>query len=165
MGRLALDIKGKKFARLLVIERHYGVKDTNNSYWRCRCDCGNECIVRGNKLTIGRFKSCGCLRRSHRYKHGECKTRLYNTWIAMKKRCYNKNDKSYKSYGGKGIRVCSAWKNDYLNFRNWALSSGYKNNLTIDRISPNLGYCPDNCQWLPHYENLIKGLQQRYLNK
>ena len=81
--------------------------------------------------------------------HGDSKNKahLYNTWRAMKSRCYNKRDKSYKWYGAKGITVCNEWKESYVNFKQWALENSYVGGLTIDRIDVNRNYEPSNCCW------------------
>jgi hypothetical protein len=88
----------------------------------------------------------------HKRKHGGTGTRLYNIWCGMKDRCYNPNAIPYSRYGGKGITICDEWVNDYDTFREWALTHGYKDTLTIDRINNNLGYSPVNCRWITKAE-------------
>lgn len=80
-------------------------------------------------------------------KHGLYGTRLYHIWNGMMGRCCNPNNKDYESYGGRGITVFNDWKNSE-NFFGWALNNGYNNELTLDRIDTNNGYCPDNCRWI-----------------
>jgi uncharacterized phage protein (TIGR01671 family) len=87
--------------------------------------------------------------------HGVSKTRLYAIFSGMKQRCYNPNRKNYQYYGGKGVIVCDEWmtKNGIQNFIEWALSSGYNDSLSIDRIDSDEDYVPNNCRWVTISEN------------
>lgn len=80
--------------------------------------------------------------------HGDTKTRLYNTWLNMRARCNRKSSKRYEDYGGRGIKVCDEWQRSYESFKEWALSNGYSEDLTIDRINVDGNYEPDNCRWI-----------------
>lgn len=87
--------------------------------------------------------------------HGLSGTELHRKWAAMKRRCYNPNTRQYKWYGRKGIEVCEEWQT-FKPFHVWAISSGWKPGLTIDRIDNDGNYCPENCQWLTLSENVSK---------
>ena len=90
------------------------------------------------------------------------KKRLYSIWIHMKERCNNINHVAYSRYGGRGISVCDEW-NDYANFKLWAFSNGYAENLTLDRIDNNSDYSPNNCRWVTSKEQANNRRNNRML--
>ena len=55
------DITNNRYGKLIAIKRLD--KKSNGYNWLCKCDCGNECVVRIGQLTTGKTKSCGCLNR------------------------------------------------------------------------------------------------------
>ena len=86
------------------------------------------------------------------FRHGHYGTRLYRIYYNMKSRCLNPNVPCYEYYGGKGVGICSEWLNSFHNFRDWALSNGYSDELTLDRIDVSSDYSPSNCRWIPMLE-------------
>ena len=81
------------------------------------------------------------------YKHGKRNTRIYNIWRSMRQRCNNPRTNRYHCYGGRGIIVCDNWNDDFMSFYEWAISNGYHDGLTIDRINVEGNYEPLNCRW------------------
>lgn len=144
------DITGQKFGRLTALYRLHNTK--GRTKWLCVCECGNLKEVRLDMLQSCHTKSCNCLYKKSNAIHGKYNTRLYNTWRNMKSRCYYTKNINYKNYGERGIKVCDEWKNDFKAFYDWAMSNGYDDNLTIDRIDVNGNYEPNNCCWITHKE-------------
>lgn len=148
-----IDITGNKFNRWTVICR----EDSNvhsQSMWKCLCDCGNIKTVAGFNLKNGASKSCGCLNMESRHSRAKYKhipegtsSPEYLSWQGMIKRCNNKNDKFYKDYGGRGIKVCDEWLHDFeIFFRDMGPKPSRK--YSIDRINNDGDYGPTNCRWV-----------------
>ena len=154
-----LDMTGRIIGLLTVIEE-CGRDAHGNALWRCRCECGNEVIVRGSDLRNEHTTSCGCYQRERAAEanttHGMSKTRLHGIWIVMLQRAgvyKGASEEAKRNYQDRGITVCDEWL-VFENFRDWALSHGYKDDLQIDRIDNDKGYCPENCRWVTPKENL-----------
>lgn len=161
------DLKNQRFGNLVVIER---VENLNKkTRWKCICDCGNYKNVLSNHLKSGAITNCGCIKSKQiskaNTKHGLSNSRIYRIYNHMKDRCYRKNDKRYKDYGGRGIKICKEWiekENGFMNFYNWAMNNGYDENLTIDRIDVNGNYEPDNCRWSTMIQQCNNTRKNRY---
>ena len=160
------DISGMRFGKLEAIER-VGSDKHRHSTWLCKCDCGNEIVVRSDSLIRGLQVSCGCYNieqiRNRSITHGKANTRLYNIWRGIKKRCFVESEVFYKDYGGRGITICDEWKDDFEMFYEWSMQNGYREDLTIDRIDVNGNYEPTNCRWATLIEQQNNTRKNRFL--
>ena len=146
-----IDIKGKIFYRWTVIQHTIG------EYWLCQCDCGVEKEVCSYNLRHRISKSCGCWRDEKavidNLKHGYSDTLTYKRWLDMHQRCENPNNRRYKDWGGRGIKVCDRWHKDNPDgFMNYIkdielLGDRLDNTYTLDRIDNDKDYSPDNIRW------------------
>lgn len=159
---------GYRFGRLTIVSEVDGIYCGNQHkrHFLCRCDCGKEATVWITNLKNGHTQSCGCFvaERSHgRRTHGATQTRLHATWSGMLARCRNPHCKSYQYYGAKGTAVHPGWLR-FEAFQEWALSNGYRDDLTIDRINPFGNYEPNNCRWIPRSEQWKTSRRQALKN-
>ena len=133
--------EGKRFGHLEVI----GIEKGG---FTCRCDCGNVRMIKPAFLFNKKMVCCG-LSCKHHMESYDRRSRhpLYGTWHSMIQRCYSEKSHGYRIYGGRGIKVCDEWKNDFWAFVKWAESNGYEKGLSIDRINGDGNYEPGNCRW------------------
>lgn len=148
-----LDRTGRQYNRLTVIKLSEEKGINGKLKWICRCTCGKEVCVLGDRLTSNHTKSCGCLSTEasialgkNKKKHGMSGSLEYYIWINMKIRCFKKTSPYYKNYGARGITVCDRWKNSFHNFyQDMGPKPGPEHSL--DRIENDGNYEPGNCRW------------------
>ena len=175
-GKGFVDMAGQKFNHLTVLEQFpFNTKD-KKSIWIVQCDCEAKTIftTTGKNLRSGNTKSCGCAQVASVIKRntthgmgarGSKRTRIYNSYHDMLKRCYNENNVSYPHYGARGIGVCDEWRGEhgFENFYTWSIEHGYYEQpknlpksslLSIERKNVDKDYSPENCMWILYREQM-----------
>lgn len=140
-----IDIKGRRFYRLVVIDLDRSIK-RSGTYWMCRCDCGMEKSIIATNLIRGSTRSCGCLRKERSTTHGMNNSPEIRTWRNMINRCLDTSPDVYSRYGGRGISVCEEWENSFEAFYR-DMGQRPNSKMTIERKDNNKGYSKDNCVW------------------
>ena len=152
---------GKQYGHLTILNR-VGSDKFRRAIYTCICSCGTEVLKNTDYLAKVANASCGCRSNDNRIlaqlKHGQSKrsgsTKLYEVWKGMLARCSNPNNKAYKYYGGKGIKVSQEWKSFEIFYADMGEIPFEK--AQLDRIDANGDYCKTNCRWLSQHENILR---------
>ena len=170
-----VDITNQKYGRLTVIKRaedRVSPAGKHRVMWTCQCECGRIKDISADNLKGGKTLSCGCLQKQRVQetigKHGDTDSRLYNVWSAIKRRCYKDYEPKFSRYGGRGIKMCDEWRDDYTAFMEWSLANGYRYDMqrgecTLDRINNDGDYSPDNCRWVSLKKQANNRATNRYI--
>lgn len=164
------NLIGNTYGRLTVIAyagHFYNSAGNRQAFWFAECSCDKSILVKANDLKTGKVKSCGCLRsdlgKVKTLTHGLTKHRLYSIYCSMLKRCYNPKATNFERYGGRGILVCKEWRNSFIDFYKWSITSGYKDTLQLDRINNEGPYSPENCRWVTIKEQARNKRNTKYI--
>ena len=151
---MKIDFTNKRFGKIVCI-KPLRINNHKEVVWLCKCDCGNFCEKSSGAFkNISKIASCGCMKgKKPHMTNLELKNYkpIHECYVNMKTRCYNPNYELYSRYGGRGIKVCDEWKDNFKEFYNWAIN-GWKKGLTLDRINNDDDYKPDNCRWVDRIE-------------
>lgn len=141
------DIIGSKIEKL-YIEEYVGKDHMKGNLFLCLCDCGMDRVL--SRSQLGSYKSCGCKKEIH----GKKNSPEHTSWRKMKERCYNTKQDNYSYYGGRGIKVCDRWLDNFSNFY-YDMGDKPTPKHQLDRIDSDGDYKPSNCRWVTKSENMI----------
>lgn len=152
------DLTGIRFGKLLVLRDSGERTKAGKARFICLCDCGVEKSIIGGNLNNGLVNSCGCekdKKTSERFKkHGFSKHPMFNRYLGMISRCYDKEASEYHNYGARGIKVCDRWRLSVSDFIN-DIGAQPTESHTMDRIDNDGDYCPSNIRWATKKEQSI----------
>jgi len=135
---------GDTFGRLTVVS----LAENESRSFFCKCECGQNRTVLGKSLLSGNTKSCGCSRIKHGHSGGVRRSMApeYSVWQDMNRRCHSSSNRSFSSYGARGISVCDRWRNSFSSFYS-DMGPRPTSSHSLDRINNDIGYSPENCRW------------------
>lgn len=164
----AKDHTGEKYGNLTVLRKDCKTK-CRQIKWLCKCDCGNTRSVLWSNLKSGAINSCGCLNKKRKCKHGLSRSDEYTIYYGMLKRCYDKTERYYKNYGGRGVTVCDRWNPEKGgSFENFYADMGPRpgKNYSLDKEAvdkKNKIYCPEMCKWATKQEQAQRRRNNTYV--
>lgn len=152
MGRVRKDVTGIRVGKV-VAKQNTGTLDRNSSVYIWACDCGKEftdSLLRVKARTLSGCEDCRSKAVSDNCKvHGMSGTKEWISWWGARDRCFNENHPHYKNYGGRGIRMCDEWRDDFMTFYEYLGPMPVDGNkYTLDRINNNGNYEPGNVRWV-----------------
>lgn len=150
------ELKGKIFGKLTVLNYSHS---NNGAVWHCLCECGKMTQVPTRSLNYGTTKSCGCGSKEQARKNAiksatdrrlpyPYPRQLKDLYRNMMSRCYDRKNKRWDNYGGRGIYVCKEWIEDHIEFYRWAHENGHAPGMQIDRKNVHGNYTPSNCRFV-----------------